>query len=95
MACPRRRWISRHRATTGTVRLGRRTERPIPRGLRPADTVPDVPGAGYFRERKGRRMGFPGAHNVRRRPQGLGVARDVSAPRIGVIRVIGVKSSPG
>ncbi len=28
-------------------------------------------------------MGFPGAHNVRRRPQGLGVARDVSAPRIG------------
>jgi hypothetical protein len=30
-------------------------------------------------------MGFPGAHNVRRRPQGLGVARDVSAPRIGVL----------
>ena len=28
-------------------------------------------------------MDFPGAHNVRRRPQGLGVARDVSAPRIG------------
>jgi hypothetical protein len=28
-------------------------------------------------------MGFPGAHNVRRRPQGLGVASDVSAPRIG------------
>ena len=28
-------------------------------------------------------MGFPGAHNVRRRPQGLRVARDVSAPRIG------------
>jgi hypothetical protein len=23
-------------------------------------------------------MGFPGAHNVRRRPQGLGVARDVT-----------------
>jgi hypothetical protein len=33
-------------------------------------------------------MGFPGAHNVRRRPQGLGVARDVSAPRIGV-RILG------
>ncbi len=30
-------------------------------------------------------MGFPGAHNVRRRPQGLGVARDVT-PRIGVLR---------
>ena len=28
-------------------------------------------------------MGFPGAHNVRRRPQGLRVAKDVSAPRIG------------
>ena len=28
-------------------------------------------------------MGFPGAHNIRRRPQDLGVARDVSAPRIG------------
>ena len=28
-------------------------------------------------------MDFPGAHNVRRRPQGLGVARDVSSPRIG------------
>ena len=28
-------------------------------------------------------MGFPGAHNVRRGRQGLGVARDVSAPRIG------------
>ncbi len=31
-------------------------------------------------------MDFPGAHNVRRRPQGLGVARDVSAPRFGVLR---------
>jgi hypothetical protein len=30
-------------------------------------------------------MGFSGAHNVRRRPQGLGVARDVGAPRIGVL----------
>ena len=28
-------------------------------------------------------MGFPGAHNVRQRPQGLGVAREVSTPRIG------------
>jgi len=28
-------------------------------------------------------MGLSGAHNVRRTPQGLGVARDVSAPRIG------------
>jgi hypothetical protein len=31
-------------------------------------------------------MGFSGAHNVRRRPQGLGVARDVGAPRIGDLR---------
>ena len=31
-------------------------------------------------------MGFPGAHNVRPRPQGLGVAMDVSARRIGVLR---------
>jgi hypothetical protein len=30
-------------------------------------------------------MGFSGAHVVRRRPQGLGVARDVSAPRFGVL----------
>jgi hypothetical protein len=30
-------------------------------------------------------MDFPGAHNVRRRPQGLGVARDVSALRFGVL----------
>ena len=36
-----------------------------------------------FHEQRGCRMGFPGAHNVRRRPQGLGAARDVSAPRIG------------
>jgi hypothetical protein len=35
-------------------------------------------------------MGFPGAHNVRRRPQGLGVARDVTAPRIGVMRSAGL-----
>jgi hypothetical protein len=26
-------------------------------------------------------MGFSGAQNVRRRPQGLGVARDIGAPR--------------
>jgi hypothetical protein len=32
-------------------------------------------------------MVFPGAHSVRRRPQGLGVARDVSAPRIGDLSV--------
>ena len=82
MACFWRRWISRHRAITGTVRLGRGPS-VHPRGLRPADTLPDVPGAGSFRERKGRRMGFPGAQNIRRRPQDLGVARDVSAPRIG------------
>jgi hypothetical protein len=37
-------------------------------------------------------MGFPGAHNVRRRPQGLGVARDVSAPRIGDLSV---RRTPG
>jgi len=30
-------------------------------------------------------MGFPGAHNVRRNPQGLGVARDVTAPQIDVL----------
>jgi hypothetical protein len=44
-----------------------------------------VPGAGNSRERQGCRMDFPGAHNARRRPQGLGVARGVSAPRIGVL----------
>jgi hypothetical protein len=32
-------------------------------------------------------MDFPGAHNVRRRPQGLGVARDVRSPRIGDLSV--------
>jgi len=37
-------------------------------------------------------MDFPGAHNVRRRPQGLGVARDVSAPRIGDLSV---RRNPG
>jgi hypothetical protein len=37
-------------------------------------------------------MEYPGAHNVRRRPQGLGVARDVSAPRIGDLSV---RRTPG
>jgi hypothetical protein len=32
-------------------------------------------------------MGFPGAHNVRRGPQGQGVVTDVSAPRIGDLRL--------
>jgi hypothetical protein len=40
-------------------------------------------------------MGFPGAHNVRRRPQGLGVARGVSAPRIGDLSLDKTSLAPG
>lgn len=38
-----------------------------------------------FRSHQVHRMGFPAAHNVRQRPLGLGLPRDVCAPRNGVL----------
>ena len=45
-----------------------------------------VPGACNYRDQQGRRRDFSGSPNVRRRPKGLRVVTEVSAPRIGALR---------